>query len=89
MIGPDNLNHQHLKNSHNIGPKQKTSHIRLATCEIGQILGFYDYGSLYSTSLKCVTTEGQLYYIKSEEFMQKIKRDERVFKQLVDMTLEN
>jgi hypothetical protein len=56
--------------------------VRIAQSSIGEIIGLEDVFLNRNRigSVRCVSSIGSLYKIKSEEFIHKIKKDSRVFK---------
>ena len=60
--------------------------VRISHVSKGEIIGLEDvfFDRLRTCTVRCVSQKGELYKIKSEEFISKIKKDSRVYKNFED-----
>ena len=60
--------------------------VRIANVGVGQVLGFEDVilKRNYTTTVRCISTSGQIYAIKAEDFEQKLKKSDKTWKALID-----
>jgi hypothetical protein len=60
--------------------------VRVANVGVGQVMGFEDVilKRAYTTTVRCISTTGSLYAIKSEDFEQKMKKSEKTWNALID-----
>jgi hypothetical protein len=67
-----------------IEKRQNITQLRIATVNEGQIVGFEDASNSrnYTTSLKCTSLTGTLYVCKTQEFMIKMKHNDRTWLKL-------
>jgi len=58
--------------------------------EMGHIFGCEDiyHDRYYTTSLRCYSKSGILLKIKSEDFLEFIKKDETIYQKFVDISLQ-
>ena len=71
--------------------KAKNSDIRIAIIQKGQIFGHDDVVNdrCYTTSVKCVSNNCQLYVISAHEFYHKLKKDDTCWKNLTSLVSDN
>jgi CRP-like cAMP-binding protein len=78
LIGPT-ATHLNLK-EFNLNKSMEFNDVRIAQSSLGEIIGLEDVflNRKRACTVRCVSSTGSLYKIKSEEFMHKIKKDSRV-----------
>mgnify|MGYP006122256283 CR=1 FL=1 len=70
--------------------KRRDDEIRMAVISKGQMIGFNDVidNRAYATSLKCISSQGVVLAIKSEEFINKMQSSVTTWRKLLKLAEE-